>query len=358
LRIVTFGDYQLTYEELDDEIKDVCNQEEILNRLSSSISSVDLRKVLNFVKQNKELFAAGTLGTESSLRSKIKASKSNLPFDLEYEPKKGDIVVKLGELGKGSYKVVKKRLVIPSLQLEAVGSQDTKYSVTEKKFMKAAKGISHVVQMHTISSYFSRKKNEYRSKMVLPLYNMGELKFHMGKKTLSDLNKFQIASDVTNGLIGLHGKKIIHRDIKPENIFLEKVVEDGKEVIHGVVGDLGLACFSDKDNERFNNAGTPFYMPPEALEKKTPDEKVDAWSLGITLSELFTGKSPVSQAKTMDGLKMLANGLENFPEPADRSSIDYVIWKLLRPKKEDRMTVNEAQPFIDKLLKAEKERVV
>lgn len=34
--------------------------------------------------------------------------------------------------------------------------------------------------------------------------------------------------------------------------------------------------------------GTPYYMPPEQINKNIYDEKVDIWSLGVILFEMIT----------------------------------------------------------------------
>lgn len=38
--------------------------------------------------------------------------------------------------------------------------------------------------------------------------------------------------------------------------------------------------------------GTPLYIAPEILEEKPYGPKIDVWSLGIILYELFTGFPP------------------------------------------------------------------
>lgn len=43
--------------------------------------------------------------------------------------------------------------------------------------------------------------------------------------------------------------------------------------------------------------GTLDYLPPEMIEGKTHDEKVDLWSLGVLCYEFLVGKPPF-EAKT------------------------------------------------------------
>ncbi len=77
---------------------------------------------------------------------------------------------------------------------------------------------------------------------------------------------------------------MIHRDIKPENLLL------------GVYGELKIADFGwsvhAPSSRRTTICGTLDYLPPEMIEDKPHDEKVDLWSLGVLCYELLVGKPP------------------------------------------------------------------
>ena len=89
-----------------------------------------------------------------------------------------------------------------------------------------------------------------------------------------------------------HSKKVIHRDIKPENLLL------------GIFGELKIADFGwsvhAPSSRRTTICGTLDYLPPEMIEDKPHDEKVDLWSLGVLCYELLVGKPPFETA-THDG---------------------------------------------------------
>uniref|UniRef100_W8CCS5 mitogen-activated protein kinase kinase n=1 Tax=Ceratitis capitata TaxID=7213 RepID=W8CCS5_CERCA len=80
---------------------------------------------------------------------------------------------------------------------------------------------------------------------------------------------------------------VIHRDVKPSNILID---EQGniKLCDFGISGRL----VDSKANTR--SAGCAAYMAPERIDPKKPkyDIRADVWSLGITLVELATGRSP------------------------------------------------------------------
>ncbi|KAF3856568.1 hypothetical protein F7725_017291 [Dissostichus mawsoni] len=82
--------------------------------------------------------------------------------------------------------------------------------------------------------------------------------------------------ELADALNYCHSKKVIHRDIKPENLLL------------GADGELKIADFG----WRSTLCGTLDYLPPEMIEGKTHDEKVDLWSLGVLCYEFLVGKPP------------------------------------------------------------------
>uniref|UniRef100_A0A8C7ZQ18 non-specific serine/threonine protein kinase n=1 Tax=Oryzias sinensis TaxID=183150 RepID=A0A8C7ZQ18_9TELE len=97
--------------------------------------------------------------------------------------------------------------------------------------------------------------------------------------------------ELADALHYCHTKKVIHRDIKPENLLL------------GANGELKIADFGwsvhTPSSRRSTLCGTLDYLPPEMIEGKTHDEKVDLWSLGVLCYEFLVGKPPF-EAKTND----------------------------------------------------------
>lgn len=141
-----------------------------------------------------------------------------------------------------------------------------------------------------------------------------------------------------------HG--VIHRDVKPSNILID---ERGniKLCDFGISGRL----VDSKANTR--SAGCAAYMAPERIDPKKPkyDIRADVWSLGITLVELATARSPYEGCNT--DFEVLTKVLDSDPPslPRDKGfSSDFLdfVSKCLTKNHQDRPKYPELleQPFI------------
>jgi serine/threonine protein kinase len=105
----------------------------------------------------------------------------------------------------------------------------------------------------------------------------------------------EIATQVAAGLAAVHEQNLVHRDIKPSNI-LVRLKDDGS--ITAKVIDLGLAKTVNEPSAQTAIstpgafAGTPEFASPEQFAGIGADIRSDLYSLGITLWEMVTGKTP------------------------------------------------------------------
>jgi tRNA A-37 threonylcarbamoyl transferase component Bud32 len=134
-----------------------------------------------------------------------------------------------------------------------------------------------------------------------------------------------------------HDKGVIHRDIKPENIMLPGKGAKGKVVLM----DFGVAhsAYLGTVGTRSTYLGTPYYMSPDQISRRSIDGRSDIYSLGVVFFEVLTGKRPFEDA---DPLKVLIKHRE-APPPKPRSlnskipaGLERIVLKMLAKRPADR----------------------
>jgi serine/threonine-protein kinase len=91
----------------------------------------------------------------------------------------------------------------------------------------------------------------------------------------------EIFRHAAEGLHAMHLAGFVHADIKPNNILLTR--DGGLKII-----DFGQSCPIGHVKQRIQ--GTPDYMAPEQVLRKTIDQRTDVFNLGATLYRVVTGK--------------------------------------------------------------------
>lgn len=117
-----------------------------------------------------------------------------------------------------------------------------------------------------------------------------------------------------SGLAYLHREGILHRDLKADNILLDL---DGTCKI----SDFGISKKTDNiyGNDKTNSMqGSVFWMAPEVIRSQGEgySAKVDIWSLGCVVLEMFAGRRPWSKEEAVGAIYKIANG-ETPPIPED-----------------------------------------
>ncbi|KAE8669040.1 Geminivirus rep interacting kinase 2 [Hibiscus syriacus] len=101
---------------------------------------------------------------------------------------------------------------------------------------------------------------------------------------LSWTQRVKVAIGAAKGLSHLHQNNIIHKNIRSSNIFLTHGFEP-------LLGDFGVAEPSSTQNK----IQTSKYLPPEFLENGTLSTQTDAYSFGMVLLEILTGKTAMDK---------------------------------------------------------------
>lgn len=150
-----------------------------------------------------------------------------------------------------------------------------------------------------------------------------------------------VAAQLTSALAYLHKNKIIHRDMKPQNILITN-----KGALK--LCDFGFARALSSTTLFLNSIkGTPLYMAPELVQEQRYDEKIDVWSLGIILYELFYGQPPFFTNSIYKLIQMIVNDPIQWPGPISENFKSFLL-KMLQKDPADRISCEELlqHPFI------------
>ncbi|GAN01964.1 mitogen activated protein kinase kinase kinase kinase 1 [Mucor ambiguus] len=103
------------------------------------------------------------------------------------------------------------------------------------------------------------------------------------QRGIPEEHTIHIACETLKALHYLHSRGFIHRDIKCENLLLGW---NGEVKL----ADFGLATRTTKRNR--DRLGTSKWMAPEVIREQYYNEKIDMWSLGITVIEMMDRVPP------------------------------------------------------------------
>nr|3DAJ_A Chain A, serine/threonine kinase 6 [Mus musculus] len=139
-------------------------------------------------------------------------------------------------------------------------------------------------------------------------------------------------TELANALSYCHSKRVIHRDIKPENLLL------------GSNGELKIADFGwsvhAPSSRRDTLCGTLDYLPPEMIEGRMHDEKVDLWSLGVLCYEFLVGMPPFEAHTYQETYRRISRVEFTFPDFVTEGARD-LISRLLKHNASQRLTLAE-----------------
>ncbi|HOG03772.1 MAG TPA: HDOD domain-containing protein, partial [Accumulibacter sp.] len=98
-----------------------------------------------------------------------------------------------------------------------------------------------------------------------------------------------------------HAAGIIHRDLKPSNILID---DDGVPRVM----DFGIAARTEGlTDDRGQLIGTPAYMAPEYILRRSSSARSDIFSAGLVLYELLTGQRAVPGTDSAEVMKRIAS---------------------------------------------------
>ncbi|XP_077539057.1 aurora kinase A-B-like [Haemaphysalis longicornis] len=183
--------------------------------------------------------------------------------------------------------------------------------------------------------------DETRVYLILEYAPQGEL--YKKLKKVSRFTDKQAATyiyQLCNALKVCHENKVIHRDIKPENLLL------------GYNGEIKIADFGwsvhARSSRRQTMCGTLDYLPPEMIESKVYDEKVDLWAVGILTYEFLVGNPPFESSTTRETYNRICQAVVHFPPHVGAEAKDLIL-KLLKKQPDERISLDQvlSHPWVE-----------
>jgi eukaryotic-like serine/threonine-protein kinase len=105
--------------------------------------------------------------------------------------------------------------------------------------------------------------------------------------------RIKFIRQAAEAVAAVHDAGFIHRDICPRNFMLANNGEDVKLI------DFGLTVPATKQfMQPGNRTGTPNYMAPELVRRRTTDQRLDVFAFGVTAYEICTFELPWMRGTT------------------------------------------------------------
>ena len=222
----------------------------------------------------------------------------------------------------------------------------------EKAFKKSKKDIFNELNNMIICSNHNKNENsigyydyfetEKEFAIVMELCDSTLLKIlKENGKGFSTLEIYNIMKQLNNTFKIMKENNIVHRDIKLENILIKNTKNQKSNFIVKLT-DYGISKRVTNTTMCKTHAGTSLTMAPEILkgeEKEVYSYKVDLWSIGIIIFQLFFRDYPF-KGNTESLLLEDINEKENLPS-TNNQDLDDLIKRLLNPDPEKRLSWDE-----------------
>ncbi|GLU23656.1 hypothetical protein SLE2022_396450 [Rubroshorea leprosula] len=155
----------------------------------------------------------------------------------------------------------------------------------EKEFKTEVNVIGHTHHRNLVRLFGYCDEDENRLLVSELMQNGSVASFLFGVLRPSWKQRLQIATGIARGLTYLHEEcstQIIHCDIKPQNILLD-------DSFTAKISDFGLAklLINSKSHTLTGIRGTKGYVAPEWFRSTPITVKVDVYSFGVMLLEIF-----------------------------------------------------------------------
>ncbi|XP_067314312.1 aurora kinase A [Pseudorasbora parva] len=254
--------------------------------------------------------------TEPGRTDKPHQTPSNATSKKAWSIENFDIGRALGKGKFGSVYLARERQTKFILALKVLFKKQLEKAGVEHQLRREVEIQSHLRHPNILRlyGYFHDTARVY---LILEFAPKGELYGELQRcGTFDDQRSATYIMELADALSYCHLKNVIHRDIKPENLLL------------GANGELKIADFGwsvhTPSSRRSTLCGTLDYLPPEMIEGKTHDEKVDLWSLGVLCYEFLVGRPPFETKSHEETYRKISRVEFSYPAHVSEGSRDLI----------------------------------
>ncbi|KAF9188163.1 hypothetical protein BGZ51_000808 [Haplosporangium sp. Z 767] len=235
--------------------------------------------------------------------------------------------LKGGLIGRGSFGKVFHAFNLDTCEMIAIKQVDLPQTLSERNCdrlktsvealfseMEVLKDLDH----ENIVQYLGFAQNEETANIFLEYVSGGSIESCL--KRSGPFPEAVIRSFTRQILLGLeyiHSKKIVHRDIKAANVLVDE---------QGIckISDFGISKRNAQSQGGYDEnvgslQGSVFWMAPEMVTSKAYGAKVDIWSFGCLVLEMFTGQQPWKGYAPQQALFTIGSSSAHPPIPENIS---------------------------------------
>lgn len=243
----------------------------------------------------------------------------------------------LGPLGEGGMAAVYKAYQASMDREVAIKVLPRQYAAQPgflERFQREAKVIASLEHPHIIPVHDFGESEGY-TYLVMRYLTGGTLAQRLGHGPLAPAEATRLISQIASALDYAHERNVIHRDIKPTNVLLDS---QGNVLLT----DFGIAKMLEQTTQLTASGaflGTPKYASPEQGQGQELSGRSDAYSLGVILYEMATGRLPFEAETPLALIFKHANDPLPLPStlnPSIPESLEHVILKAMAKDPADR----------------------
>jgi tetratricopeptide (TPR) repeat protein/predicted Ser/Thr protein kinase len=269
-----------------------------------------------------------------------------MPIDASEERlSKYELVRPLGSGGWGEVYLARDRVLQRQVAIKFVSSARLADPDAERRLVREARAAA-ALDHPAICSVYDVLTDKGRTCIVMQYVDGETLAERLKRGQLDPSEAVTLALRIAEALAAAHAAGVVHRDLKPQNVMLmhdgrPKLLDFGIAQTHFPPDVIASVETHTATGTLHTGAivGTPAYMSPEQVLRKSVDGRSDLFSLGAVLYECLTAQPAFLAATDVETWARVVYAAPPAPSSINRAvtpEIDAIVAKLLAKEPGDR----------------------